>query len=69
MSDRKRALKETRWSLSRIFAIPIALGIVSAIGLIVALVGDGLWDAAGWSALAIPVLVTIWCLLRRSASS
>ncbi len=66
MSDRKRSLKESRRSLSRIFAIPFALGVVSGIGLVVALVGDGLWDAAGWIALAIPVLVTIWCLWRRA---
>ena len=66
MSDRKRVLKERRRSLWRIFAIPFALGIVSAIGLVVALVGDDLWDAAGWSALAIPVLVTVWCWCRRA---
>jgi hypothetical protein len=49
--------------LSRIFAVPFALGVVSAAGLVFALVGDGLWDALGWLGLGIPLIVTAWCLL------
>lgn len=50
--------------LSRIFAIPLALGLVSAVGLVAALVGDDLWDMIGWLGLGIPLAVTIWCLWR-----
>lgn len=50
--------------LSRIFAIPLVLGLVSGIGLVAALVGDDLWDAIGWLGLGIPLAVTVWCLWR-----
>lgn len=50
--------------LSRIFAIPLALGLVSAVGLIAALVGDDIWDMIGWLGLGIPLAVTVWCLWR-----
>jgi hypothetical protein len=50
--------------LSRIFAVPLALGIASAIGLVAALVGDKAWDVAGWLGLGIPLGVTVWCLWR-----
>jgi len=46
--------------LPQIFAIPIVLGVVSAIGLAVALVGDDVWDAIGWIGLGIPLAVTAW---------
>jgi hypothetical protein len=54
-----------RLPLSRIFAIPTALGVASAVGLVGALVGDGWWDASGWIGLGLPLMVTAWCLWRR----
>lgn len=48
----------------QIFAVPLAMGIVSAFGLVAALVGDGAWDVAGWLALAVPLVVIGWCLMR-----
>lgn len=68
MSDRKRGAGSGRRTLSQIFMIPSALGIVSAIGLVAALVGDGAWDAAGWMALSVPAIVTMWCLWGRRRS-
>jgi hypothetical protein len=62
VSDRKRSRQRP---LSQIFAVPFALGVVSTAGLIVALVGDGVWDALGWLGLGIPLIVTAWCLWRR----
>jgi hypothetical protein len=62
-------MRKTRQPLTRIFAIPFALGVVSAIGLITALVGDGPWDASGWTGLGIPVVVTVWCLWGRKQAS
>jgi hypothetical protein len=53
--------------LRAIFAIPLLLAIASLAGLIVALTGDGLRDAASWIALGIPVLAVIWAMrVRRS---
>ena len=52
-------------SLSRIFAAPIALALLSIIGLVSALTGDGLRDALSWAGLAAPVIVTLWALRVR----
>ncbi|MDR2679097.1 MAG: hypothetical protein LBB51_06635 [Zoogloeaceae bacterium] len=47
-------------SLWRIFRWPILLGLSSAIGLISALVGDGVWDVLSWITLLVPVAVVAW---------
>jgi len=54
--------------LRRIFAMPLAIGVLSAIGLVGALLGDGLWDALGWFGLGVPLAITLWCVLRPSAA-
>ena len=56
-----------RGSLRAIFALPVALALVSIVGLVVALTGDGLRDVAAWAALAIPVLVVGWAMRNRRA--
>ena len=54
-----------RRGLRAIFAIPLLLALVSVAGLVVALTGDGLRDAASWAALAIPVLAVGWAMRAR----
>lgn len=54
-------------SLRAIFALPVALALVSIVGLVVALTGDGLRDVAAWAALAMPVLVVGWAMRNRRA--
>lgn len=44
-------------TLTQIFAAPLVIAIVSTVGLISALVGDGWWDAVSWVALGLPVLL------------
>jgi hypothetical protein len=44
-------------SLRQIFAAPLAVALISSLGLVSALVGDGWWDAVSWAALAVPVLL------------
>ena len=39
---------------------PIALALLSVIGLVSALLGDGPWDVLSWIALGLPVVVIIW---------
>ena len=48
----------------QIWSAPVALGILSAVGLISALLADGPWDAVSWMALAAPVAVSAWGLWR-----
>ncbi|WP_432770169.1 MAG: hypothetical protein HEQ22_05330 [Sphingopyxis sp.] len=51
--------------LRAIFAVPLLLALVSIAGLVVALTGDGLRDAAAWAALAIPVFAVGWAMKVR----
>ncbi len=48
----------------RIFAAPLALGLLGLVGLLSALTGDGWRDALSWAALGAPVAVLAWALLR-----
>ncbi|HEX7923281.1 MAG TPA: hypothetical protein VF583_20155 [Bradyrhizobium sp.] len=52
-------------SLTQIFAAPLVIAIVSTVGLISALVGDGWWDAVSWVALGLPVLLYLLFVWRR----
>jgi len=54
-----------RQSLRAIFAIPLLLALASLTGLVVALTGDGLRDAASWLALGIPVVAVGWAMRAR----
>jgi hypothetical protein len=52
-------------SLTTIFAVPMAIGVISCIGLISALTGDGLRDMVSWVALVIPIGAIIWAMRTR----
>lgn len=54
--------------LLEIFRIPVLVGVLTAIGLVAALVGDGAWDLLSWLALAIPLAVIGWGLARREVT-
>ncbi|GGC62836.1 hypothetical protein [Undibacterium terreum] len=49
----------------RLWGWPIALGILTVIGLISALLGDGAWDYLSALTLGVPVAVGGWYSLRR----
>ena len=49
------------------FAIPVMLALLSLLGLVVALTGDGWRDTLSWAALAAPLLAVLWAVTRRSA--
>lgn len=51
-------------NLRRVFGMPAALAVASAIGLLSALFGDGLWDWLSWGALGSPVAVIVWHTAR-----
>jgi hypothetical protein len=53
-------------SPSQIWAMPILLAILTAIGLVAALLGDGVWDLVSSVTLGAPVLVAAWYGLRRT---
>jgi hypothetical protein len=49
----------------RMWAAPIVLAILTLVGLISALVGDGVWDLVSAFALGVPVVLCLWFGLRR----
>lgn len=51
-------------SLARIFAVPALLAVLSTVGLVSALLGDGCYDLIAWLGLAAPVAVVAWARLR-----
>lgn len=53
-------------SSSQIWGMPIAIGVVSAVGFVSALLGDDIWDALSWCALTIPIVVPLWYIIRSS---
>lgn len=52
-------------SLTAIFALPLVLAAVTIVGLVAALLGDGLFDAVSWVALAVPLLPIARAFRRR----
>ncbi|HEY6773484.1 MAG TPA: hypothetical protein VI140_05890 [Oxalicibacterium sp.] len=52
-------------AFKRMWGAPIVIGIVTAVGLIAALLGDDMWDVLSAVALAIPVVAAGWYGLAR----
>jgi hypothetical protein len=52
---------------ARIFAVPAAIAVLSSIGLLSALTGDGFRDILSWILLAVPVVAVIWAMRARRA--
>jgi len=61
MTDPK---KRRHRSLTQIFLVPTILGVLSAIGLVIALIGDGIYDLIGWKTLAVPLVLAGWHMMR-----
>lgn len=57
--------KARRYTLGEIFVMPLLLAVVTIVGLVAALLGDGWLDALSWTGLAIPALVIPWAFLLR----
>jgi len=49
----------------RLWGWPAGLAVLSAVGLLSALLGDGGWDALSWVALGLPTGIAGWYALRR----
>ncbi len=62
----KAARKPNQRALRQVFAMPLLLALISIVGLVAALTGDGFRDTLSWVALGVPVLVAIWAWRRRA---
>jgi ACR3 family arsenite efflux pump ArsB len=47
--------------------MPVLLGVLTAAGLVVGLLGDGWWDAVAVAGLGIPVAVGLWHMFKPAA--
>lgn len=52
---RAQASRPHSQALWRVFRIPLLLGLFNLVGLVSALIGDGVWDVLSWVALGIPI--------------
>jgi len=50
-------------TVRQIFAWPAVIAVLSAAGLLSALLGDGIWDGVSWVVLAVPV--ALYCAFFR----
>lgn len=66
MTTRPAAPRSRARSLMEVFAAPTLIAIASSVGLVTALVGDGLMDVVAWIGLGIPVAVSAWFLRTKS---
>ncbi|MGD9838107.1 MAG: hypothetical protein AB7F72_05240 [Afipia sp.] len=62
----KPAPRARRQTNGQIFAIPMLLGVLSVVGLVSALVGDGVWDGVSWATLAVPIVLCGYFFLKRN---
>ena len=53
-----------RLSARQIWGMPVMLGILSVIGLVSGLLGDGGWDVLSGVALSLPIVVIVWYIRR-----
>jgi hypothetical protein len=50
-------MNKAQYSSREIYQWPVALACITLCGLLFALFGDGIWDAASWMLLAVPLIV------------
>lgn len=48
----------------KLWGVPLLLGVLTIVGLVSALLGDGIWDTVSAFALGIPVAFGAWFALR-----
>ena len=59
-------MSSSRRTLWQVFRAPLLLALLSVVGLVAALVGDGLLDLLSWLTLGSTLLVIAWYWSRRS---
>src|SRR3546814_7078916 len=62
MMTKSKCRARSRWE---VFAAPLIMGVLSLIGLVSALAGDGPADWLSWATLAVPVGALTWAMRRR----
>lgn len=63
--DARGARTENLQTAGEVFRVPIWLGVASVVGLVSALLGDGVWDGVSWLAIFAPIWAVWWAWRRR----
>jgi hypothetical protein len=56
----------TKGSPRKIYTLPTIIAGVSGVGLIFALLGDGIWDVMSWLAVGLPLALAAWAWSRST---
>jgi uncharacterized protein YvpB len=64
MPNQNQLMQQTKSTFAKVWSTPIIIGICSAVGLLAALTGDGIWDVTSWLTLGFPVVITTWFLSK-----
>jgi len=64
--ESRRVRTDHLQSPGEVFHVPVWLGVASIVGLISALLGDGIWDVLSWAAILAPVATVGWAWRRRA---
>ena len=59
-------MASAKLTMRQIYRVPALLAAISFIGLVSALIGDGIYDMLSWAALALPLIAIGRFLLRAS---
>jgi len=65
-NESRRVRTDHLQSPGEVFRIPIWLGIASAVGLVSALLGDGIWDVLSWVTILAPITAVALAWRRRA---
>ncbi len=60
------AVRKPKPHFKRLWGAPIVLAVLGLVGLIAALIGDGVLDAVSYLLLAVPLAVIVWAIARRT---
>ena len=53
-------------SAGEVFRVPMILGVATAIGLVSALLGDGIWDVLSWLTILAPIAAVAWAWRKHA---
>ena len=62
MDTQRGNARKTPW---QIFATPTLIALLSLVGLLAALLGDGMFDWVSWVGLAAPLVIVGWAMRTR----
>ncbi|MBO1111358.1 hypothetical protein [Bordetella petrii] len=65
--ESRRVRTDHLQSAREVFRAPVWLGVATAIGLVSALLGDGIWDTLSWLTILAPIAAVFLAWRKRAA--